>query len=406
MPTSADKTTISTDPQHARPKSELEKLGTQPGAEFLDDFASKALAQPDSLNPEAILALQRKAGNQAISRLMAERSIQPNGMNGGSPINKNSTLTIQRVTGEEARVYYDAAEASMTQPKTSAHSQNTGYRKEKEETRELTIGKGAHQQRIALHYTLMNPQENWGEYEPFRASNQVTSDEYSQIKTVIEDVFKNLGDAGSQLPNPIHILIEKVEGPAQQALILERGHNREFRLVLKINKTLALPGASLLTDSISGKLNQEGSEAIDQGWGFSKEKKKKALAAKNAITHEMGHMLHGFGSDAEYRDATTVPGGLNDQLNHHYDTGAPQYKEWSYAIGQTGNPAEVVAEVFLACMNGRNIPRGLAAVYLAYKGAMNSKVIEQISKVIPDWVAVRAALNAGNIVAQIGNYLP
>ena len=45
---------------------------------------------------------------------------------------------------------------------------------------------------------------------------------------------------------------------------------------------------------------------------------------------------------------------------------AKDYKfKWNYALT---NPGEVVAEVFTAAMRKQNVPRGLAAVYVAYGG--------------------------------------
>ncbi len=51
---------------------------------------------------------------------------------------------------------------------------------------------------------------------------------------------------------------------------------------------------------------------------------------------------------------------------------AKNYKaKWTYA---RANPGEVVPEVFTAIMHGRKVPKGLAAVYVAYGGARSAKI--------------------------------
>jgi ketosteroid isomerase-like protein len=50
--------------------------------------------------------------------------------------------------------------------------------------------------------------------------------------------------------------------------------------------------------------------------------------------------------------------------------------EWSYALQ---NPAEIVAEGYLAMANGRDVRQGIAAVYVAYGGirsnAINARLV-------------------------------
>jgi hypothetical protein len=51
---------------------------------------------------------------------------------------------------------------------------------------------------------------------------------------------------------------------------------------------------------------------------------------------------------------------------------AKNYKgKWSYAMG---NPGEVVPEVLTAIQHGRTVPKGLAAVYVAYGGQRSPSV--------------------------------
>jgi hypothetical protein len=53
---------------------------------------------------------------------------------------------------------------------------------------------------------------------------------------------------------------------------------------------------------------------------------------------------------------------------------------WTYA---QDNPAEVVAEVWTALNHGRSIPRGLAAVYLAYGGMRTTAIDNKLRKLFP-----------------------
>jgi hypothetical protein len=125
-------------------------------------------------------------------------------------------------------------------------------------------------------------------------------------------------------------------------------------------------------------------------------KGRKEIYSKQAMTHESGHLLHGFTNPNMYKIGTmsqmnyiadaTDPLDVEKAQLSRINTDImmelnqrPYTAEWNYAKDpMQANPAEVVAEVFTALMNRRrNIPRGLAAVYLAY-GGMRSPQIDAL----------------------------
>jgi hypothetical protein len=103
----------------------------------------------------------------------------------------------------------------------------------------------------------------------------------------------------------------------------------------------------------------------------------------------MGHLLHAHTSLNTYLMSTMMPAAIPlipalDPLRAEkihiakvngavvQALNAKGYKQkWTYAIG---NPGEVVPEVFTAIRAGRNVPKGLAAVYVAYGGPRSASI--------------------------------
>ena len=73
-------------------------------------------------------------------------------------------------------------------------------------------------------------------------------------------------------------------------------------------------------------------------------------------------------------DIATKNGQVIDALK------AKRYEEkWTYAL--LANPAEVVAEVFTALMHNRNVPKGMAAVYVAYEGLRSQRINDKLRRI-------------------------
>jgi hypothetical protein len=135
--------------------------------------------------------------------------------------------------------------------------------------------------------------------------------------------------------------------------------------------------------------------------GWSKEGKIDRYA-KAVVTHELGHMLHAFSDPNKFLTAvdtiatlplppeppTTDPLRPQKEKIARINTNVilalnmqPYKDKWGYARnGMKGNPSEVVAEVFTALMHGRNVPKGLAAVYVAYGGIRSATIDAALKK--------------------------
>ncbi len=200
----------------------------------------------------------------------------------------------------------------------------------------------------------------------------------------VDTVIKKALQAGTA-PSTIIITISK-EGRQQAFSTNENGHT--YRVFLRVGKLLnRSEWGAHLHSSISGREAQRGKTASGKTGRF----------IKGAAVHEIGHMLHAFTSPEKYMAATLMPpvvaafpatdphrpemvhvAAVNGRVMQALQ--ARDYKlKWSYA---QENPAEVVAEVFNAVMSGRNVPAGLAAVYLAYGGRRSAEIDKALQKVL------------------------
>jgi hypothetical protein len=158
---------------------------------------------------------------------------------------------------------------------------------------------------------------------------------------------------------------------------------RKYRVILRTDKILNE------RDSMAGRESRRGLT------GTGKEER----YAKATVTHEVGHMIHAF-SDSDkfltalYTIAQPPPANQHAHLQSQKDQitrvntdvmlalNAKGYKaKWGYATdAMRKNPAEAVAEVFTALIHGQNVPKGLAAVYVAYGGIRSNTIDEALRK--------------------------
>lgn len=76
MSTKIAKSVTSADAQHDRLKSSRETVRSNSVSEGISGLVQQAFAMSGEIQPEALVTLQRKAGNQAVARLLARRRIQ------------------------------------------------------------------------------------------------------------------------------------------------------------------------------------------------------------------------------------------------------------------------------------------------------------------------------------------
>jgi hypothetical protein len=201
---------------------------------------------------------------------------------------------------------------------------------------------------------------------------------YQQARSAVRGIIDNVL-TGAAPPNQFIITIFRCAGVQQQALKTNE-NGGTFRILLRADKLMDMGqwGGDVNT-SMAGRESQRG--FTDQG--------KKERFTKSVTTHEMGHMLHAHSDLNMFLMATMMPAGiplipaldpLRDEKIHICNVNgaviqalnAKNYKQkWTYAMG---NPGEVVPEVFTAIQRGRNVPKGLAAVYVAYRGMRGGNI--------------------------------
>jgi hypothetical protein len=180
-------------------------------------------------------------------------------------------------------------------------------------------------------------------------------------------------------PTQFIITIFRCAGVQQQALKTNE-NGGTFRILLRADKLMDMgQWGQDVTTSMAGRESQR--------THFDKYKRKRFTKA--VTTHEIGHMLHAHSALNSFLMSTMMPAnipliGALDPLraekihicNVNGDVvqalNNKGYKQkWTYAIG---NPGEVVPEVFTAIQHGRNVPKGLAAVYVAYGGIRGGNI--------------------------------
>jgi hypothetical protein len=184
---------------------------------------------------------------------------------------------------------------------------------------------------------------------------------------------------GPAPPTQFIITIFRCAGVQQQALKTNE-NGGTFRVLLRADKLMDMGQWGQDVDtSMAGRETKRAH--------FNKSKRQRF--AKAVVTHEMGHMLHAHAALDTFLIATMMPaqiptiGALDplraEKLHLCTVNGAviqalnnKGYKQkWGYALG---NPGEVVPEVFTAIQHGRAVPKGLAAVYVAYGGIRGGNV--------------------------------
>jgi hypothetical protein len=187
------------------------------------------------------------------------------------------------------------------------------------------------------------------------------------------------------MPARVKLIVTKAAGVRQQACFVTTAAGPELRILFRYGKFATV-------DPTAKDTSMAGAESKHAFRTFSKNRRWQ----KATVIHEMGHMLHAFADMPKYQAATVdmaaaaaAPANIqpqmfkmaqvNDQIiqalaARHYPG------RWQYAMS---NPAEVVAEVWTAVMHGRAVPRGLAAVYLAYGGARNATIDNNLRRKFP-----------------------
>ena len=198
-------------------------------------------------------------------------------------------------------------------------------------------------------------------------------------------IEKYMGTIAAMPARVVMIITKATGGVRQQALFTAGVGGPTLRIVFRHGKFATVDPTSKDT-SMAGKESKKGSSTAN----------KNARWQKATVIHEMGHLLHAFTSMDKFQAATVDPraaaaaaAAIQPQMYKIAEVNqriiqalnAKHYKgEWQYA---QDNPAEVVAEVWTAIMHGRSVPRGLAAVYLAYGGARSPTIDNSLRKLFP-----------------------
>jgi hypothetical protein len=200
-------------------------------------------------------------------------------------------------------------------------------------------------------------------------------------------VAKYMGNMAA-LPARVVIILTKASGGVRQQAVYTAGAGGAgptLRIVFRYDKFSAVDPGDRDT-SMAGRESKRSRRSAGKVERWQ----------KATVIHEMGHMLHAFGDMARFQaaavdpaSAAAAPAAIGPQM-HKIATVNQQvmdalatkgYKgKWQYA---QANPAEVVAEVWTALMHGRDVPRGLAAVYLAYGGMRNAAIDDKLRRLFP-----------------------
>ena len=204
---------------------------------------------------------------------------------------------------------------------------------------------------------------------------------YQKARSAARGIIDNVLISANP-PTRFIITIFRCAGVQQQALWTNE-NGGTYRVLLRADKLMDIGqwGGDVDT-SMAGRESK-------RGW---KRQSKKERFSKAVATHELGHMLHAFTSPNSFLTSTLMPANiaqiqgtvppdpLADEKIHIcringkviQALNSKGYKQkWGYAMN---NPGEVVPEVFTAIQHGRNVPKGLAAVYVAYGGIRGGNI--------------------------------
>lgn len=214
----------------------------------------------------------------------------------------------------------------------------------------------------------------------------------TNINAALDTIIEGYMDGLANLPAKVVIIISKATGGVRQqaCYIANAVGGPTLRILFRFGKFAQVDPNDRDT-SMAGRESKRG------GRGDRNANNRNKLWQQATVIHEMGHMLHAFNDMSKFQAATVdlaaagaaaaniqpemfKIANVNQQILNAL--AAQNYKgKWNYA---QANPAEVVAEVWTALMHGRNVPRGLAAVYLAYGGMRNAAIDNRLSRLFPN----------------------
>jgi hypothetical protein len=233
---------------------------------------------------------------------------------------------------------------------------------------------------IRYEYTVPN-RSRQADFIPFETlSEQERGTIISIGREAIDKVIAKAIDPGV-IPPRFIITVTKLNQVQQQAIVTNE-NGATYRIILRYG---AIWNPEKHPTSMAGREAQ-------RGW-IDSTKRKNWIEA--SVIHEMGHMMHAVQDRNKFLVSTITEDSVllianNDPLkaekmhiagvNQHIKTAmARKYKDkWTYA---KSSPGEVVPEVFTALLKDQNVPKGLAAVYIAYGGKRSSAIDEKLQKI-------------------------
>jgi hypothetical protein len=204
---------------------------------------------------------------------------------------------------------------------------------------------------------------------------QIVARARAAVSHVIDEAL-----SGANPPTQFRITIFRANGVQQQAFWTNE-NGGTHRIILRAEK---------LMDMTSWGRDRDTSMAGRESKRAWTDKGKRGNFTEGVVTHELGHLVHAHSAGNTYLTATMMPdmipalmagadpladekiqiATVNGAVIHAL--AAKGYKaKWGYALN---NPGEVVPEVFAAIMKGRTVPKGMAAVYVAYGGQRSATI--------------------------------
>ncbi len=333
-------------------------------------------------------------GNFVVTRIMAVNpethtyELTFSKVGPGCSVSVTTPINMQT---SEAMQAYGETHPDQTPLWTSLDHQITTVQKHNYQTvREVNKPIGAENFPIIFQVTQPSAERDPGLIPYERLTPEEYNPMITNIESGIDTIIAKYMDGHNVLPSQIYIIISKAE-VLEQAMYCANpaiGGRPILRIFFHV-KTFAQVDPNYQDTSMAGRESQ----------GLLLRQKEKNIRWQKAIViHEMGHMMHAFNDINKFQAATVnymsaaqahanikpemyKIASVNERITNAIN--AKNYKrKWNYA--RTHNPAEVVAEVWTALMHGKNVPKGLAAVYLAYGGMRNATIDKQLRRLFPN----------------------
>lgn len=237
-----------------------------------------------------------------------------------------------------------------------------------------------------------------------KATYKISSSARKQVKAEAKGAIKMI-KAVLDGPNPPGRIVFTLAagGTSRQQAWWTSEQGGTYRILLRADKLTNLRDHIPSSVPGSAATAEAGTKTKDK----DKDKARICAYSRGSAVHELGHMLHAKASPDKFLSAAMVAplppitgvdplrpqkeqiASINSRVmaallqGYIAQNWAPK---WGYAL-QNSNPAEVTAEVFTALMSAKltnaaaEVPRALAAVYVAYGGYQGGDLAAKLSAI-------------------------